>query len=328
MKFWNAVLIAAVAVGSCTVAMAGRADVRDREAGFAAFAGFDAWPGVDTAGTNGGGPARLAALLNPPKRRHAWGSNVPGNELLLGLRLAELRRGGVQVPPVYLKRFPSELAKERSVARRKALFIKTVLPLVLRANAEVLALRQQLMPLIARERAGEAFTASERNFLADLAVAYDVDDGDPVKLLLRVDAVPNSLALAQGAEESGWGTSRFAQRGNAVFGQRTFKKGRGLVPRRRDAGKRHEVRAFQDLYTSVKSYLRNLNTHFAYDGFRSVRADLRAKERPLDGFALIDTLDRYSERGEQYIKTIKVIMRANRLADFDRARLSLSLRRD
>ena len=102
MKFWNAVLIAAVAVGSCTVAMAGRADVRDREAGFAAFAGFDAWPGVDTAGTNGGGPARLAALLNPPKRRHAWGSNVPGNELLLGLRLAELRRGGVQVPEAWV----------------------------------------------------------------------------------------------------------------------------------------------------------------------------------------------------------------------------------
>jgi Bax protein len=102
-----------------------------------------------------------------------------------------------------------------------------------------------------------------------------------------------------------------------VFGQRTFRKGAGLVPLRREQGLRHEVKSFNSLYTSVRAYVWNLNTHFAYEKFRAKRAAFRDGGQPLDSYALTRTLERYSERGHKYIKTIQVIMRANRLHDFD-----------
>ena len=134
--------------------------------------------------------------------------------------------------------------------------------------------------------------------------------------------MPPSLALAQAAEESGWGTSRFARKGNAVFGQRTWRSGRGMVPLRREDGKRHEVVAFNALRASVDAYLRNLNSHPAYGEFRRLRAEARALDRAVSVPALVGTMTRYSERGADYLRTILAIIRVNRFAAYDRARLA------
>jgi Bax protein len=256
------------------------------------------------------GSMRLATVINFPARRF-------DRRALLDLSLSELRQGKAAVPPVFLSRFPADLAAAISPKRRKEIFIKTVLPLVLRANHEVRMERRRMLSLIMRADNLGGLAPTEQAFMDYLAVQYEVPVENFNELRRRVDVIPASLALAQGAEESGWGTSRFARLGNAVFGQRTFRKGGGLVPLRREQGLRHEVKAFNSLYTSVRAYVWNLNTHYAYGKFRARRAAFRQGGRPLDGYALTETLDRYSERGEKYIETIRVIMRANRLHEFD-----------
>ena len=138
-------------------------------------------------------------------------------------------------------------------------------------------------------------------------------------LMRRVDTVPASLALAQAAEESGWGTSRFAQEGNALFGQWTTAEGEGLVPRRREAEASHKVRVFDELHDAVAAYLHNLNTHRAYRQFRLTRAEQRAESGRLDSVALVEDLKSYSERGEDYVASIKTIIRVNRLRQLDQA---------
>ncbi len=263
-------------------------------------------------------PLRLAALITFPEQNFDWRPlRRFGRQALLDLSLAELRQGRAAMPPVFLSRFPADLAAVRSPKRRKELFIKTVLPLVLRANDEVRVDRRRMLSLIMRASHQGELASTEQAFLDFLAVQYEVSVKDLVELQQRVDVIPASLALAQGAEESGWGTSRFARLGNAVFGQRTFRKGQGLVPLRRERGRRHEVKAFNSLYTSVRAYVWNLNTHFAYAKFREKRAAFRQGGQPLDSYALTETLDRYSERGDKYIKTIRIIMRANDLHEFD-----------
>jgi Bax protein len=267
-------------------------------------------------------PLQLASLMTVPGQRFDWRRRGRfSTRELLDLPLASLRNGKAAVLPVYLGRFPTHLAGLRDAKQRKEMFIKTVLPLVLRANDEIRSTRRRLLALIRHQQAQGNLSASERGFLDRLATQYEVSGLDLDELRRRVDVVPASLALAQGAEESGWGTSRFARLGNAVFGQRTFRKGGGLVPLKRGAGQRYEVKAFNNLYTSVRSYVLNLNTHIAYKRFRDKRAAFRGGGQPLDGYALIGTMQSYSERGHKYIDTIRVIMRANRLHDFDNARL-------
>jgi Bax protein len=139
--------------------------------------------------------------------------------------------------------------------------------------------------------------------------------------LRRVDAISPALALAQSAEESGWGRSRFAVKGNALFGQRTWGKGSGLVPQRRDEGGRHEVRVFPSLLESVRSYARNLNGHPAYGDFRARRAAMRARDTKLDPYGLIETLTAYSERREDYVRTIHKILRVDNLEELEGTRL-------
>ncbi len=267
-------------------------------------------------------PLQLASLMTVPGQRFDWRRRGRFSaQELLDLPLAALRQGKAAVLPVYLGRFPTHMAGLRDAKKRKDIFIKTVLPLVLRANNEVRSTRQRMLSLIQGGRALSDLSVSDRGFLKNLAKQYGVPGGNLNELQRRVDVIPASLALAQGAEESGWGTSRFARLGNAVFGQRTFRKGGGLVPRERAPNQRYEVKAFNNLYTSVRSYILNLNTHLAYENFRGKRAAFRGNGRPLDGYALIGTMRSYSERGHDYIDTIRVIMRANRLHDFDNARL-------
>jgi Bax protein len=265
---------------------------------------------------------RAKALTGPIKVASA--ADLHDKFSAAGFTLSEVRRGG-EVPRVLLVQLPGDLSTLQSVKAKKSLFIRSMLPLVLQANEKVRKDRLRLLKLMVRgSQPGEA----NRKWLLALADRYDAK-GDNLKdimaeLKIRVDIVPPSLALAQGAEESGWGTSRFAIKGNAVFGQWTYKKGKGIVPDQRNEGARHEVRAFDELRGSIEAYLFNLNTHRAYKKFRNRRSDLRRVGEDPSGVELIKTLDSYSERGAAYIGTIRTIMRVNGMGDYDRARLSVA----
>ncbi len=239
----------------------------------------------------------------------------------VGFDLSEIREGAA-VPRLTLVSLPRDLPDLRSAQARKNLFVRVMLPLVLQANERVRHERARILKLnVRRDNLGQA----DMVWLRAMAEKYGVKGTDRRKLFeelkLRVDTVPASLALAQGAEESGWGTSRFALEGNAVFGQWTYKKGNGIVPFQRDEGKRHEIKAFSGLRSSIAAYLHNLNTHWAYAEFRTERAIAQKRDGAFRGAELIKTLHKYSQRGADYIRTIKTIMRVNGFAVFDGARL-------
>ena len=239
----------------------------------------------------------------------------------MGYRLADIRDGVAAVPRLFLASLPSDLGALRSIGDRKRLFIKSLLPLVLRTNESIWAQRERLFDLMRHRAEGKTLEWSDRAWMRSLAEDYGVDENDLDRLLKRVDIIPPALALAQAAAESGWGTSRFARKGNAVFGQRTWVSGDGLVPARREDGKSHEVRTFQDLPGAVAAYMMNLNRHPAYAAFRARRAEMRDIQGYLDGEVLAGTLIRYAEDGHEYIETLRTIMRVNRLHQLDRARL-------
>jgi Bax protein len=138
-------------------------------------------------------------------------------------------------------------------------------------------------------------------------------------LLKRVDTIPVSLALAQAANESAWGTSRFALEGNNLFGQWCYDEGCGLVPNRRRANASHEVQSFESIEAAVRAYFMNINTHDRYQGFRDLRFQMRSKEGELDPFALAWGLDGYSERGEAYVDEVQTIILQNDLTNKDRS---------
>ena len=245
----------------------------------------------------------------------------------VGYRLERVRRHG-EVPRLFLASLPHDMRDVRGPAARKGLFIKTTLPLILHVNELVERKRQRIILLRALLESGIEIDPADATWLQSVRERYGIDRADFDALLRRVDVVPPSLALAQGAEESGWGTSRFAREGNALFGQRVFRGVAGMVPRKREQGKRHRVRAFGDLIDGVKAYVHNLNTHPAYSGFRRARAAMRKQGPKLDGYRLAGALIQYSERREAYIATIRSIIRVNGLGIFDRAwlgdRVSLS----
>ncbi len=237
-------------------------------------------------------------------------------------RLGGVGAGARPVPRIVIDRIPADLADMRSASERKQVFIKMMLPLVLAANERILGDRREILAL--RDRVGgrlAALSPTERVWLERKCRRYGLKALDFEALLRRVDMIPPSLALAQAAEESGWGTSRFVREGNALFGQRTFKRGAGLVPERREDGQRHEVRVFSRLLDSIMSYMTNLNSHAAYREFRLSRERERSVLGRLDGWALAGTLTRYSERGEDYVRAIRSIIEANGLRALDRARL-------
>ena len=212
---------------------------------------------------------------------------------------------------------PRDLAALGSTAKRKRAFVDFMLPLVLGENERILEERARLLRLVDRVRRGAPAAAGEWAWLEALRVAYKAPPGDLAALVRRVDEVPPSLALAQAAEESGWGTSRFARTGNAVFGQRTWTRGAGMVPLRRADGEKYEVKVFAAPVDSVRAYMRNLNTHPAYAEFRAARRDMRVRGEPLDGYRLALALAGYSERRQAYVESIRAIIRVNRLSRFD-----------
>ncbi|WP_342234764.1 glucosaminidase domain-containing protein [Inquilinus sp. OTU3971] len=222
--------------------------------------------------------------------------------------LADVRDGGADVPRLLVEAMPADLRRLDSTDLRKDVFFNALLPLVLRVNEDIGHDRDRLLALQGLQHLGLGPSAESRAWLSELSERYDVADGDIDALLLRVDVIPVSLALAQAAVESGWGTSYSAQRRNALFGQTT-----GLAVR---------YAAFDRLIDGVASYARNLNTHPAYAGFRARRAELRAARLELDGYDLASTLTRYSTRGTAYIRDVRAMIRGNDLVELDSARLA------
>ncbi|MDA1088815.1 MAG: glucosaminidase domain-containing protein [Proteobacteria bacterium] len=239
----------------------------------------------------------------------------------LGYDLDLVRSGEAAVPRLFLASLPSDIKNIREAGLRKSLFFQTLLPLVLQANEELLRDRQRLWKLHFQQSLGQKPGPADRLWLMVMSERYGVKKNLIETLLKRVDIIPPSLALAQAAEESGWGTSRFVREGNAMFGQWTFSKTGNLVPTERDEDKKHKIRAFPNLLDSVRSYALNLNTHAAYRGMRKVRSGLRLNGAPLDGLLLVDNLKNYSARGEKYVQGIRALIESNNLHRFDDARL-------
>ena len=238
-----------------------------------------------------------------------------------GYELDAVRRGQVAVPRLQLASLPYDISQIRRAQDRKAVFLRYMLPYVLQANQRVRQQRTRMLSLQPTVEKGQALVAEEAMWFKSLCNEYRVKPCDFAALSLRVDTVPVSLALAQAAIESGWGRSRFAQEGNAPFGQWTTKNHAGMVPKERKVGMTHKVRSFENLSKSVESYLRNLNTHRAYKGFRDLRAYFRRDKTPIDSHAIAGTLIKYSEKGKVYVDLLRHIIEKNDLRALDGAQL-------
>lgn len=277
--------------------------------------------------------ARHSAYLGSPvdyAKHMAAPRNTETIYAMLGYR-APAARTGKPVPRSYLCGLPEGLTEIQDAAERKQAFISAMLPLILRANELIAEDRVLIRRLQDRLADGRRLSAPARQWLARLADRYDaggpaLEEIDFDMILANHDAVPTSLALAQGAIESGWGTSRFARLGNAIYGQWTWSaEDEGIVPTQREEGKVHRIKAFDCLIDSVRGYLRNLNSGGAYRDFRAMRTRLKESGQPVTGLALAGTLTRYSERGQAYVEDLRTIITSNRLVEFEKTHLEAPL---
>lgn len=230
----------------------------------------------------------------------------------IGFDLDAVSQGYISVPRVLLASLPPDLDRLDAMDARRVLFLRTLLPVILHINDQIGADRQRLLLIRAAMTRGETLSADDVQWILTLADSYDQPDADVDTLLKKVDVIPPSLALAQAIEESGWGTSRIAREQNAIFGQ--FGQG---------ASGDWDYRNFASLTEAVSAYAHNLNTHRAYREFRQLRARMRSTKGEIDSIELAGTLHRYSERGDDYVTTLRAIIRANTLDAFDAARLNL-----
>jgi Bax protein len=220
------------------------------------------------------------------------------------------------VKPISLDLLPKEIVKIENAKKRKDFFIQIILPLVIDENNSIKLDRMKLFSILNKSKN----TKTEQEWLNVKFKQYGVVNKDLSTLKIRMDEVPVSMAIAQAAKETGWGTSRFAQEGNALFGQWTW-SGDGIKPADAEDDSTHKVMRFKVLQASVKAYQRNLNTHSSYKDFRSARAELRDEGKKLDSMILTEYLDKYAETGKEYVKILQQIIRQNDLTDFDDAKL-------
>ena len=225
------------------------------------------------------------------------------------------------VKPIYFTQFPRDLDNLKSVQLKKETFLKIVLPLVVAENEKILDDREKLKNLIDKKFTTDA----EKQWLRQKLLEYKVKKNDLKELMIKMDMIPVSIALAQAAKESGWGTSRFALEGNAIFGQWTW-DGQGIAPLKRDGDKNHKILKFPILRASVKAYKNNLNTHKSYSKFRDKRQQLRNKNKNITGLALTDTLKNYAQTGSEYTRILNQIITQNRLSDFELVKLVNSVK--
>jgi Bax protein len=220
------------------------------------------------------------------------------------------------VKPVALTLLPAEIKMIESTKKRKEFFIQIILPLILKENNNIKLDRKRLFSIINKSNNTEL----EKKWLKKKYKQYGVTSKDLSILKIRMDEIPVSLAIAQAAKETGWGTSRFAQEGNALFGQWTW-SGEGLKPKEAEKNEGHKVMKFNVLQASVRAYQRNLNTHSSYKDFRKARAELRDSGKMLDSYILVKYLDKYAETGDKYTEILKKIIEQNSLKDFDDVKL-------
>ena len=226
------------------------------------------------------------------------------------------------VKPIYFTQFPRDLDALQSTKLKKETFIKIVLPLIVAENERILADREKLLVL-----SDKKFTTDlEKQWIRQKLLEYKVKKGNLKELVTRIDIIPTSIALAQAAKESGWGTSRFALEGNAIFGQWTW-SGQGIAPLDRESNKNHKILKFPILRASVKAYQNNLNTHKSYTKFRQKRLTLRDKNKKIKGLELTETLNNYAQTGSEYTKILNQIIKQNRLMDFEPVRLVNSVKK-
>ena len=232
-----------------------------------------------------------------------------------GYNLNDVRKKKL-VKPVALTLLPQEIKLIENSKKRKEFFIQIVLPLIIEENNNIKLDRKTLFTIINKSNNSN----SEQQWLENKYKQYGVKSGDLSSLKIRMDEIPVSLAIAQAAKETGWGTSRFALEGNALFGQWTW-SGEGLKPKEAKEGEKHKVMKFNILQASVRAYQRNINTHSTYKDFRKARAKLRDNNKPLDSIELSKHLNKYAETGNQYVEVLQKIIKQNKLQDFDDAKL-------
>lgn len=215
-----------------------------------------------------------------------------------------------------------DFASYKDVNAKKQDFFDFILPMIREANQQVLRERASIVAIATKLDTGKSLATAERQTLSEALKRYRVTDGVIAshhidELLRRMDVVPASLILAQAANESAWGTSRFARDAYNFFGIWCFEPGCGIAPAARDAGKVHEVKRFDRVDDGVAYYLHTINTHPAYATLRQIRADLRAENERLSGIALAGGLERYSERGQEYIREIRSMISYNELSRYN-----------
>ena len=211
-----------------------------------------------------------------------------------------------------LDHLPIEMKSIENVKKRKNLFIQIVLPLIIEENTKIKIDRKKLFVILNKN----SNSKSDIEWLKKKFKQYGVAKNDLTTLKIRMDEIPVSLAIAQAAKETGWGTSRFAQKGNALFGQWTW-SGNGIKPAGAESNSTHKVASFKVLKSSVKAYLRNLNTHSSYKKFRKERAIQRDNDEKLNSLELVKYLDKYAETGIEYTKVLSKIIKQNSLTEFD-----------
>lgn len=235
--------------------------------------------------------------------------------------VSELKRSGVPSPVIAPKQQVEEkqalpdFAAINDIREKKSAFFDFVRPGIVSANKKIAQDRQFLLDV-------KTALTSDREIgdvtrVNDIAAYYrlpltKIDIASLNALLIRVDIIPSDLIMVQAANESGWGTSRFARLGLNFFGQWCFTKGCGLVPSSRSGDASHEVKKFSSVDESIASYLRNLNTHPAYELLRQIRSDLRANNVPLQGQLLVVGLRNYSERQDDYVIELLQMLRHNK----------------
>jgi len=262
-------------------------------------------------------------MSRPPVIRPDTTSGLEAFFQTLDYSWSQLEKG---VPSFILEGIPSDIDESVSTATKKKAFFMGLLPMVLLANQEIAKERQDLLQIIERHQVMESLPGDQER-LKEIMGRYGlrghpfIDHRTRSQLLQRVDTIPPSLVLAQAANESAWGTSRFVRMGNNLFGEWTFIPGTGIVPEDRPDGQTYEVRRFSSIYASIRSYLNNLNRNAAYAKLREIRESLRNAGQPVTGIALAQGLLSYSQRGEDYIDEIQAMIRQNKLSRANSAAL-------
>lgn len=199
------------------------------------------------------------------------------------------------------------------ISKKKKLFFNFMRPAVEAENAKIMFKRRRLIKLFNKKY----YSRNNIEEIKEIATEYKISDFDITnsnikeKLLSRVDIIPVSLALVQSANETAWGTSRFARLGNNMFGEWSFKKGEGIIPERRDSGATHEVAKFPNINKSVSSYMQNLNTGKSYASLRKIRQEMRGENREPAAINLANGLTKYSSLGQKYVSIISSMLKSN-----------------